>query len=68
MSIGHNGGPPLDDRGYAYRLFLWKKAKKESKKVPVEIVRFRIKEARKEGLTYDEYCFKYRLHKELSSI
>jgi hypothetical protein len=68
MSIGHNGGPPLDERSYAYRLFLWKKAKKEQKKIPVEIVKFRMKNAEKEGLTYDEYCVKYRLHKELSLI
>lgn len=68
MTIGHNKGPPLEDPNYAYRLFLWKKAKKELKKVPVEIVRFRMKDAEKEGLTYEEYCAKYRLHKELSSI
>jgi|TARA_R110000744_G_C18909161_1_gene510312 hypothetical protein len=70
MEIGHNGGPPLkdEDRGATYRLFLWKKAKRELKKIPVEIVRFRMKDAEKEGLTYDEYCVKYRLHKELSSI
>ncbi len=55
MSIGHNGGPPLDDPGYAYRLFLWKKAKKELKKVPIEVVRFRMKCAEMEGLTYQEY-------------
>jgi len=29
MTIGDNGGPPLDDPDYAYRLFLWKKARKE---------------------------------------
>ena len=60
MSIGHNGGPPLDDRGYAYRLFLWKKAKKELKKVPVEVVRFRMKCAEMEGLTYQEYMQKQK--------
>jgi hypothetical protein len=27
-----------------------------------------MKDAEKEGLTYDEYCVKYRLHKELSLI
>ena len=63
--IGHNRGPPLSD---VYRTFLWKKAKREAKKVPIEIVRFRIKEAKKEGLSYQEYCDKYRLHRELSSI
>ena len=68
MSIGHNGGPPLDERSYAYRLFLWKKARKELKKVSIESVRSRMKDAEKEGLTYDEYCAKYRLHKELSLI
>ena len=45
-----------------------KKAKREAKKVPIEIVRFRMKEAKKEGLSYQEYCDKYRLHRELSSI
>jgi len=70
MEIGHNGGPSLEeeDRGATYRKFLWNKAKKELKKVPIEIVRFRMREAEKEGLTYEEYCVKYRLHKELSSI
>tara|TARA_R110002074_G_scaffold167025_2_gene327892 strand:- start:415 stop:618 length:204 start_codon:yes stop_codon:yes gene_type:complete len=65
---GHNGGPPLDDRGYAYRLFLWKKAQVELKRVPVEIIRFRMKQAEREGLTYTEYCTKYRLHKSMSSV
>ena len=68
MTIGDNGGPPLDDPDYAYRLFLWKKARKELKKVSIESVRARMKDAEKEGLTYDEYCVKYRLHKELSLI
>ena len=67
--IGNNGGPPLDDdRGKTYRTFLWKKAQAELKRVPVEIIRFRMKEAEKEGLTYTEYCTKYRLHKSLSSV
>ena len=43
-------------------------AKKELKKVSIESVRSRMKDAEKEGLTYDEYCAKYRLHKELSLI
>jgi hypothetical protein len=68
MTIGDNGGPPLDDPNYAYHLFLWKKARKELKKVSIESVRSRMKDAEKEGLTYDEYCVKYRLHKELSLI
>ena len=47
---------------------IWKKARKELKKVSIESVRSRMKDAEKEGLTYDEYCAKYRLHKELSLI
>jgi hypothetical protein len=66
--IGHNGGPPLDNRGRTYRTFLWKKAQAGLKRVPVEIIRFRMKQAEREGLTYTEYCTKYRLHKSVSSV
>ena len=43
-------------------------SKKRIKESFYESVRSRMKDAEKEGLTYDEYCAKYRLHKELSLI
>lgn len=56
-TIGHNGGPPLDqpvnDLFVAYR---WRKAHREAwKNPPYAIMMFRLKRAEAAGVSYEEY-------------
>lgn len=61
MTIGHNGGPPLDeeDEPPGKVLFLrwaWGKARKQAFTAPsTEIMLFRLARAEAAGLSYDEY-------------
>ncbi|MGF1552163.1 MAG: hypothetical protein ACFBWO_06645 [Paracoccaceae bacterium] len=50
--IGHNGGPPLDP-GRSFRAYAWKRARAELvPRLPLEIVRRRVRRARELGLDY----------------
>ncbi len=55
--IGHNNGPSLDGQA-GWRRHCWSKARKEliGNRVPVEIVRSRIRRARALGLSYPQYA------------
>ena len=55
-TIGHNGGPPLEepDPGGG-RLHLWKRAKKKAWAVPREIALSRLARAEQLGMSYREY-------------
>ena len=49
--IGHNNGPTMDP-GRGFRRYAWKRARAELlPKMPIEIVRRRVKRARELGLT-----------------
>ncbi len=52
--IGHNSNA----RGQGWRRFAWKKARKElvAARVPLEIVRIRVRRAQRLGLTYPQYA------------
>ena len=54
--IGHNSG--RDDRGHAGRLHLWRRARKAllRERVPVEVVRMRVRRARALGLDFETYA------------
>lgn len=62
-SIGHNGGPPLEEdhvppwgTGAIGSYFNWKKARKAAfSKVSSEVALMRLERARRIGLTYEEY-------------
>lgn len=61
-SIGHNGGPPLDEHvppwgpGPIGSYFYWKKARQAAfSKVSREVALMRLERARRIGLTYEEY-------------
>lgn len=54
--IGHNQGPPLDG-AVSWRRHVWKKARKELlPKLPLEIVRRRVRRATELGLEYPQYA------------
>ncbi len=54
--IGHNGGPDIGP-GQGFRRFAWKKARAELlPKLPLEIVRIRVKRAKELGLDYKSYA------------
>lgn len=54
--IGHNQGPPLD-AAVSWRKHAWKKARKELlPKLPLEIIRRRVKRAQALGLDYPAYA------------
>lgn len=57
VGIGHNDGPSLDG-GRGFRRYAWKKARKEliGARVPVEIVRLRVRRAQALGLAYPQYA------------
>jgi hypothetical protein len=62
--LGHNAGPPLDDDagppwgdGDPYLYFCWDHAWKQAwKRVPHDIMMFRLERAEALGLTYEEYA------------
>ena len=55
-SIGHNKGPTME-RGGAWRRFAWKKARADLlPKMPIEVVRRRVKRARELGIDYKTYA------------
>lgn len=55
-SIGHNGGPPLEDEGTAWRGWVWRRAQKKAWKTPPrEVALRRLARAEELGMTYKEY-------------
>jgi hypothetical protein len=56
-SIGHNGGPPLEEQpGYLWRRYAWKEAHKKAWTPPsMAVLKFRVARAEAAGLTYQEY-------------
>ena len=57
-SLGHNGGPPLDepDPNLSWRSYVWRKKVKAAWKTPPrEIALRRLARAEELGLTYREY-------------
>ena len=59
MTIGHNGGPPLEepDLGEAsWKSWIWRKRHREAWKTPPrEIALRRLARAEELGMTYEEY-------------
>ncbi len=61
MTIGHNGGPPLDEDGeppgkLLFVKWAWTQARKKAFSVPTtEIMLFRLSRADAAGMSYDEY-------------
>jgi len=54
--IGHNNGPSMDE-GRAVRIHYWSRAKAEAQpKLPVEVVRMRIRRAAELGMSYRAYA------------
>ena len=54
--IGHNQGPPLDG-GIGFRRFAWKKARKELlPRLPLEVLKRRVRGAQQLGLAYPAYA------------
>jgi len=54
--LGHNGGPPLEDEGTAWRSFVWRRAHKQAWKTPPrEVALRRLARAEELGMTYKEY-------------
>lgn len=55
--IGHNNGPSMDG-GAGFRRYAWKRARRElvGARVPVEIVRLRVRRAKALGLAYPHYA------------
>ena len=54
--IGHNNGPTME-KGTAWRAFAWKKARVELlPKMPIEVVRRRVKRAGELGIDYKSYA------------
>ena len=54
--IGHNRGPSME-KGRGWRRYAWKKARAELlPKMPIEVVRLRVKRARELGLDYKAYA------------
>ncbi|MEL7347188.1 MAG: hypothetical protein AAFN17_05485 [Pseudomonadota bacterium] len=54
--IGHNLGPPLDP-GRSFRRFAWKKARAElMPRLPLEVVKRRVRRAKELGLAYPDYA------------
>jgi len=55
-SIGHNRGPTIEAGG-AWRRYAWKRARAELlPKMPVEVVRMRVRRARELGIDYRAYA------------
>ncbi len=55
--IGHNKGPSMDG-GFGFRRYAWKRARQElvGARVPLEIVRIRVRRAAALGLAYPQYA------------
>ena len=54
--IGHNQGPPMD-AAVSWRRHVWKKARKELlPRLPLEVVRRRVRRATELGLEYPQYA------------
>jgi len=54
--IGHNKGPTMEP-GAGWRRFAWRKARADLlPKLPIEVVRLRVKRARELGLDYKSYA------------
>lgn len=56
-SLGHNGGPPLEepDPNESWRLWCWKRARKKAWSAPREIALRRLERAETLGMTYRQY-------------
>lgn len=57
IGIGHNGGPPLEDRvANDWSTYCWRRAHKKAWKTPPrEIALRRLRRAEELGMTYHEY-------------
>ncbi len=57
IGIGHNGGPPLEDRvANDWSYYCWRRAHKKAWKTPPrEIALRRLRRAEELGMTYHEY-------------
>lgn len=54
--VGHNRGPSME-QGTGWRRFAWKKARADLlPKMPIEVVRLRVKRARELGIEYKAYA------------
>lgn len=54
--IGHNSGK-VDEPGKAWRTYAWRKARQElMPKLPIEVIRLRVKRAKELGLPYKTYA------------
>lgn len=54
--IGHNNGPTMEG-GYAFRRYVWSKARKDLlPTLPLPVVRMRVKRAKEIGLDYKTYA------------
>lgn len=55
-TMGHNGGPTME-KGRGWRRYAWKRARAELlPKMPIEVVRRRVKRARELGIDYKSYA------------
>jgi hypothetical protein len=57
VTIGHNGGPPIQDAvNNGFVRWRWRQAHKEAwRNPPMSILRFRVARAKAAGVTYREY-------------
>lgn len=54
--LGHNGGPTME-QGRGWRRYAWKRARAELlPRMPIEVVRRRVKRARELGIDYKSYA------------
>ena len=54
--IGHNNGPTME-AGFAYRRHVWGKARKKLlPRLPIEVIRYRLRRAEEIGLDYKTYA------------
>ena len=57
-SIGHNGGPPLEDEdpgATSWRLWCWRKAHRKAWSAPREVALRRLERAEAVGMSYHDY-------------
>ena len=56
-SLGHNGGPPLEDEHASWRGYVWRRAHRKAWKTPPrEIALRRLARAEELGMSYRDYA------------
>ncbi len=57
MTLGHNGGPPLEepDDPAGWRLWCWRRARKRAWTVPREVALRRLDRSEAAGMSYRDY-------------